>query len=360
MAPRSKTHQRKGRTDLAIERASAQKETRKAVTASERKRRAEANPPKKTRKKTKVEEPAEEQAVEDETTEEQPAQDKSEDEQSGSEESGSGSGDDDGDSDDDGEDADGEDDDGEDADGEDDDGEDEDGEDGEDGDGEDDDGEDDDGGDDESDEDYFPGGPFNLSLLKGYKSHVAFHLWKSYTEKDYTRRGDLKVHHHGRAFGNSSTYHKNKIIKQALKDYGLEPLLNCNPPIVSQTIVTAFVERWHPETSSFHMPFGDMSILLEDVANLLHIPVHGKSFTLLNLTRDEAVPVLCDQLGVTQEEAIKEIHSCRGLYVRYAWIKKLVETLAKKKKNTTINGERAAKAYLLRLVTCTASRTWRK
>src|ERR1044072_9102740 len=347
MAPRSKTHQRKGRTDLAIERASAQKETRKAVTASERKRRAEANPPKKTRKKTKVEEPAEEQAVEDETTEEQPAQDKSEDEQSGSEESGSGSGDDDGDSDDDGEDADGEDVDGED-------------DDGEDGDSEDDDGEDDDGGDDESDEDYFPGGPFNLSLLKGYKSHVAFHLWKSYTEKDYPRRGDLKVHHHGRGFGNSSTYHKNKIIEQALKDSGLEPFLNCNPPIVSQTIVTAFVERWHPETSSFHMPFGEMSILLEVVANLLHIPVHGKLFTLPNLTRDEAVPVLCDQLGVTQEEAIKEIHSCRGLYVRYAWIKKLVETLAKKKKNTTINGERAAKAYLLRLVTCTASRTWRK
>src|ERR1044072_9204937 len=109
MAPRSKTHQRKGRTDLAIEKADAQKETRKAVTASERKRRAEANPPKKTRKKTKVEEPAEEQAVEDETTEEQPAQDKSEDEQSGSEESGSVSGDDDGDSDDDGEDDDGED-----------------------------------------------------------------------------------------------------------------------------------------------------------------------------------------------------------------------------------------------------------
>src|ERR1044072_4659479 len=337
MAPRSKTHQRKGRTDLAIERASAQKETRKAVTASERKRRAEANPPKKTRKKTKVEEPAEEQAVEDETTEQQPAQDKSEDEQSGSEESGSGSGDDDGDSDDDGEDADGEDADGEDADGEDDDGE-----------------------DDESDEDYFPGGPFNLSLLKSYKSHVAFHLWKSYTEKDYPRRGDLKVHPHGRAFGNSSTYPKNKIIEQALKDSGLEPLLNCNPPIVSQTIVTTFVERWHPETSSFHKPFGEMSILLEDVANLLHIPVHGKLFTLPNLTRDEAVPVLCDQLGVTQEEAIKEIHSCRGPYVRYAWIKKLVETLAKKKKNTTINGERAAKAYLLRLVTCTASRTWRK
>src|ERR1044072_5722460 len=106
MPPRPKTHKRKGRTDPAVER-DAQKETRKAVTAFERKRRAEDNPPKKTRKKTKVEyvveEPTEEQPVEDESAQEQPAQDKSEDEslQSGSEELGSG--------DDDGEDDDGED-----------------------------------------------------------------------------------------------------------------------------------------------------------------------------------------------------------------------------------------------------------
>src|ERR1044072_4084652 len=98
------------------------------------------------------------------------------------------------------------------------------------------------------------------------------------------------------------------------------------------------------------MPFGEISNLLEDVANLLHIPVHGKLFTLPHLTRDEAVPVLCDQLGVTREEAIQEIQSSRGPYVRYIWLKNLVEKLANKKTNAAISGERATKAYLLRLV----------
>lgn len=41
------------------------------------------------------------------------------------------------------------------------------------------------------------------------------------------------------------------------------------------SLVDAFVERWHPETNSFHMPFGEMSITLHDVYYLLGINITG-------------------------------------------------------------------------------------
>ena len=40
-------------------------------------------------------------------------------------------------------------------------------------------------------------------------------------------------------------------------------------------LLYAFVERWHKETSNFHLPIGDMSIILDDVALLLHLPIIG-------------------------------------------------------------------------------------
>ncbi|CAI0442729.1 unnamed protein product [Linum tenue] len=49
-------------------------------------------------------------------------------------------------------------------------------------------------------------------------------------------------------------------------------------------LITAFVERWQPDTNTFHMPFGEMSILLHDVHHILRIPVEGE------LMRDDPHP----------------------------------------------------------------------
>src|SRR4051812_19939986 len=41
----------------------------------------------------------------------------------------------------------------------------------------------------------------------------------------------------------------------------------------------AFVERWHKETSSFHLPVGEMTITLHGVQCLLHLPIRGRCWT---------------------------------------------------------------------------------
>jgi len=67
---------------------------------------------------------------------------------------------------------------------------------------------------------------------------------------------------------------------------GLTPLLNSGYESISHGFVCALSERWHEETSSFHLPVGEMTISLDDVACLLGIPITGRFLPDRDLTRD--------------------------------------------------------------------------
>ena len=40
-------------------------------------------------------------------------------------------------------------------------------------------------------------------------------------------------------------------------------------------IITAFVDRWCPETHSFHLPSREMSVLMQDVGYILGLHLDG-------------------------------------------------------------------------------------
>ncbi|XP_065853434.1 protein MAINTENANCE OF MERISTEMS-like isoform X2 [Euphorbia lathyris] len=50
-------------------------------------------------------------------------------------------------------------------------------------------------------------------------------------------------------------------------------------PHIDMPLISAFVERWQPDTSSFHMPFGEITIMLHDVWQILRIPIEGRLVT---------------------------------------------------------------------------------
>ncbi|KAI5413924.1 hypothetical protein KIW84_058173 [Lathyrus oleraceus] len=91
---------------------------------------------------------------------------------------------------------------------------------------------------------------------------------------------------------------------------GLSSLQRTSLNKIDTNLVFAFVERWHLKTSSFHMPFGEMSITLDDVSCLLHLSIRGIFQSPQDVTED----VVVNYLGVSQDEAQSHVRSCRGSY----------------------------------------------
>jgi hypothetical protein len=50
-------------------------------------------------------------------------------------------------------------------------------------------------------------------------------------------------------------------------------------PVFNATTITAMVDRWRPETHSFHLPCGEMTVTLVDVAMILGLPIRGRPVT---------------------------------------------------------------------------------
>ncbi|RVX08332.1 Serine/threonine-protein phosphatase 7 long form-like [Vitis vinifera] len=44
-------------------------------------------------------------------------------------------------------------------------------------------------------------------------------------------------------------------------------------------LITSLVERWRPETHTFHLPIGEMTVTLQDVAMILGLRIHGPPIT---------------------------------------------------------------------------------
>nr|XP_012573485.1 protein MAIN-LIKE 1-like [Cicer arietinum] len=111
-------------------------------------------------------------------------------------------------------------------------------------------------------------------------------------------------------------------------------------------LIFAFVKRWHRETNSFHLPFGEMFILLDDVATLLHISPHGKFFDAsVNMNTNNAAIVAHEYLGATWEKTLVEINYNKCPQYRLQWLCDLYSRLIR-----TNQFECATRTYMLHLV----------
>ena len=96
----------------------------------------------------------------------------------------------------------------------------------------------------------------------------------------------------------------------------LIPLIACSLDMSDQGLMYAFVERWHKETNSFHLPVGKVTITLDDVASLLHLPIVGAFHNFEQLHVDNVVEMLVELLEVSAAEVRTETIQCHGSYVR--------------------------------------------
>ena len=129
---------------------------------------------------------------------------------------------------------------------------------------------------------------------------------------------------------------------------GLSPLITCSVDTGDRGLISAFMERWHKETSSFHLPVGELTITLDDVVSLLHLPILGAFHSFEPLHIDEVVLMLGELLEVFGEEVRAEIVQCHGAYVCLSWLRDIYQSRCEAGHWTVI-----ARAYLLHLLGCT-------
>ncbi|KAH1212786.1 Protein MAIN-LIKE 1 [Glycine max] len=155
----------------------------------------------------------------------------------------------------------------------------------------------------------FLGGPKDPSVLTEYADHVAANVWSG------QECPELMLCSHGR------------------KEHNLGRLV----PAIDDM-----------ETSSFHLPVGEVSITLDEDASLLHLPIVGTFHDFQPLRTDEVVVLLVELLMVLAEVAMTETGQYGGPYVRLQCLRDVYQCRCQ-----TQHWIAAARAYLLHLLGCT-------
>ncbi|XP_028186378.1 protein MAIN-LIKE 1-like [Glycine soja] len=191
-----------------------------------------------------------------------------------------------------------------------------------------------------ADDEGFPGGPRDPSVLIEFADHVAHNIWSG------QERPDLKLVSHGRKvdkFGRPDAEIEGMIVAT-----GLDPLIRCSVITIDPGLIFAFVERWHRETSSFHLPVEEVTITLDDVSSLLHILITGALHSFEPLVTSNAVALLTKLLKVTPDEATAETRQAGGPHVQLSWLRDMYQSRCRARQWVA-----AARMYLLHLVGCT-------
>ncbi|XP_040863124.1 protein MAIN-LIKE 1-like [Glycine max] len=178
-------------------------------------------------------------------------------------------------------------------------------------------------GSDADDAEGFLGGLRDLSVMTSFADHVAHAVWSGQV-----------------------TLIERPVpeIEGLVAATGLSPLIDCSVVTGDPGLISAFMERWHMETSTFHLPVGELTMTLDDVSSLLHLPITGALHSFHALSTEEARFLLTELLEVSAEEARAETTLTRGAYVRLGWVRDIYEMRCQARWWIVV-----ARAYLLHL-----------
>jgi len=108
--------------------------------------------------------------------------------------------------------------------------------------------------------------------------------------------------------------------------YGLHGLIYTGYSSVTHSMIRALCERWPTETSSFHLLVREMTITLDDMYNLFHLPIQGRmldhdavvdqAYGLTQITR---------LLGMSDVAARAEAKIEYGAHISYPTLKRVYE-----------------------------------
>ncbi|KAL6342251.1 hypothetical protein AAG906_006874 [Vitis piasezkii] len=114
-------------------------------------------------------------------------------------------------------------------------------------------------------------GPLDPTVLHGQATHRSSAAWTGVDSKElHCRRREAIFHRTSVLDG--------RIIP-LLQQAGFYGVARLGFISLDWHLITAFVERWRPETHTFHLPQGECTITLQDIAMLIGLPVDGDVVT---------------------------------------------------------------------------------
>ncbi|XP_061366247.1 serine/threonine-protein phosphatase 7 long form homolog [Gastrolobium bilobum] len=120
-------------------------------------------------------------------------------------------------------------------------------------------------------ETFIDPGRSSRSLLTLQDKHISTHVWNTSGDANPHDRV-LNVRHA------ASPDHLDipKDIHPYLRQAGFYHVARLRNHEIDHSLISALVERWRPETRTFHMSMGEVTITLEDVHHLLGLPTDGE------------------------------------------------------------------------------------
>ncbi|XP_058784737.1 protein MAIN-LIKE 1-like [Vicia villosa] len=188
----------------------------------------------------------------------------------------------------------------------------------------------------------FPGGPSDRFVLTGYADHVAYKIWED------EEHPVLKVASHGSNLKNFPERPMPEQVRRIVRDFHLMDFSWSSLTMLDASLLSEFVDRSHPEKSSFHISFGEMTVTLDDMHSLFHLLIAGTFFTPVLRDQAMAVHMVMEDFEINEVVVLKDFGETRDFRIRMSWLRKIYQEL-------TDAGmyEATARAYMLHLVACT-------
>ncbi|RWR76671.1 serine/threonine-protein phosphatase 7 long form [Cinnamomum micranthum f. kanehirae] len=149
------------------------------------------------------------------------------------------------------------------------------------------------------------------------------------------------------------TWHLNERQLEYVRMSGLYHLAQMRWIRIDHALITGLVERWRSETNTFHLPIGEATVTLEDVAYIYGLPINGPAVTGTTFPSANVADVCEELLGLRPQMGV----DFNGISIKYTWLEQHFRIQAdqgnnnKKKKKLSVEQEvYNIRAYLFFLV----------
>nr|GMC83006.1 serine/threonine-protein phosphatase 7 long form homolog [Ipomoea batatas] len=138
-------------------------------------------------------------------------------------------------------------------------------------------------------------GPICNSVLTQQEPHRSTQVWKGSRQINKS----LKCCRYDRSFWNAKKEFDDRVMAY-IQLAGFDGLSRLERIHLDWSLITAMVERWRPKTHCFQLPFGEVTITLQDVEVLLGLRIDGMAVTSgQTRTKNEWCDICHDLLGIS-------------------------------------------------------------